>query len=49
MGYGALKALSDEHGEVKAMRTSREYLRCGVATKILAAILAELRIPASRF
>ena len=41
MGCGALKVLSDDHGEIKAMRTSREYLRCGVATKILEAILAE--------
>ena len=42
-GFGALKELSPEHGEVKSMRTARAYLRQGVASAILRHITAEAR------
>lgn len=42
-GFGALKELSPDHGEVKSMRTARAYLRQGVASAILRHIIAEAR------
>ncbi len=42
-GFGALKELSPEHGEVKSMRTARAYLRQGVASAILHHIINEAR------
>ena len=42
-GFGALKELSPEHGEVKSMRTARAYLRQGVAAAILRHIISEAR------
>ncbi len=39
-GCGALKKLSENHAEIKSMRTSRQFLRKGVAAKLLTHILA---------
>jgi len=41
MGLGALKVLSDQHGELKSMRTSKQFLRQGVAAAILIRIVKE--------
>lgn len=38
-GCGALKELNKEHGEIKSMRTSRVFLRRGVAAKVLSHII----------
>ena len=43
MGCGALKFLGDSHGEIKSMRTHSDYLRQGVAAKILDHIISEAR------
>lgn len=43
MGCGALKDLGDQHGEIKSMRTKKEYLRCGVGASILSEIMAHAR------
>lgn len=40
-GCGALKDLGDHHGELKSMRTSKQHLRKGVASKLLAHIIEE--------
>lgn len=40
---GALKQLDAGHGEVKSMRTRREYLRKGAASAVLAHILLEAK------
>ena len=40
-GFGALKELSPDHGEVKSMRTARAYLRQGVASAVLRHIIDE--------
>ena len=42
-GFGALKELSPDHGEVKSMRTARAYLRQGVASAVLRHIIDEAR------
>ncbi|WP_044556496.1 GNAT family N-acetyltransferase [Shewanella piezotolerans] len=42
-GIGALKQLDEYHGEIKSMRTSLQFLRQGVAHKILAHLIAEAR------
>ena len=42
-GIGALKALDEDHGEVKSMRTAPAYLRRGVAAAVLAEIIATAR------
>lgn len=42
-GCGALKKLANGEGEIKSMRTSRAFLRQGVAVKILTHILAEAK------
>lgn len=34
-GFGALKALGPDHGEIKSMRTAQPYLRRGVASAML--------------
>jgi len=39
-GCGALKALNENHVELKSMRTSRTFLRKGVAAKLLTHLLA---------
>jgi len=39
-GCGALKKLNENHAEIKSMRTSRQFLRKGVAAKLLTHILA---------
>ncbi|WP_189458669.1 GNAT family N-acetyltransferase [Jeongeupia chitinilytica] len=41
LGCGALKALDDENGEIKSMRTAQLHLRRGVAQAILGTVLAE--------
>lgn len=41
MGCGALKQLDNKHGEIKSMRTHRDYLRQGVAAALLDHIIAE--------
>lgn len=42
-GCGALKELSDNQGEIKSMRTSKPYLRRGIADRILRKILEEAK------
>jgi len=42
-GCGALKELSNTHGEVKSMRTSKAFRRLGVAEMILKHILNEAK------
>jgi putative acetyltransferase len=39
VGCGALKVLSDDHGELKSMRTSPTHRRGGVASALLAHII----------
>jgi len=43
-GCGALKRLSSDHAEIKSMRTSKTFLRQGVAAKLLRYILNEAGI-----
>ena len=40
-GIGALKELDETHGEIKSMRTSKNYLRKGVAYKLLNHIIEQ--------
>jgi putative acetyltransferase len=40
-GVGALKALNATHGEIKSMRTSSNYLRQGIAAKLLTHIIEQ--------
>jgi putative acetyltransferase len=47
-GCGALRALDAAQGEIKSMRTARDYLRKGVAAAILEHIIAEARSRAYR-
>ena len=42
-GCGALKALDDSHGEIKSMRTSRNFLRQGVAKLLLQHIISQAK------
>jgi putative acetyltransferase len=42
-GIGALKALDDEHAEIKSMRTAPAHLRRGVAATVLTYILAQAK------
>jgi putative acetyltransferase len=42
-GIGALKALGEEAGEVKSMRTDPRHLRRGVAAALLEHIIAEAK------
>lgn len=42
-GFGALKELADDAGEIKSMRTSPAYLNRGVAKILLSHIEAEAR------
>jgi putative acetyltransferase len=41
LGCGALSELDPRHGEIKSMRTARDHLRKGVASKLLEHIIAE--------
>ena len=43
-GCGALKELNDAHGEIKSMRTSRNFLRQGVAKLLLEHMIAQANI-----
>ena len=43
LGVGALKQLSDDHGEIRSMRTGPAALGCGVGTAMLSHILGEAR------
>ncbi|SIN88725.1 putative acetyltransferase [Parasphingorhabdus marina DSM 22363] len=43
LGVGALKQLSEDHGEIKSMRTDSRHLRKGVGLSILEQIIAEAR------
>jgi putative acetyltransferase len=43
LGFGALRQLSPEHGEIKSMRTAPDHLRRGVARAILAHLVALAR------
>lgn len=43
LGVGALKRLSDDHGEVKSMHTSQAARRRGVASAMLSHIIAAAR------
>jgi len=40
-GCGALKALGNDHGEIKSMRTSKSFLRQGVAKLLLEHMISE--------
>ncbi|MBU2978783.1 GNAT family N-acetyltransferase [Alteromonas sp. C1M14] len=40
-GIGALKELDKEHGEIKSMRTSTNFLRKGIARQLLEHIIKE--------
>lgn len=42
-GCAALKELAPRHGEVKSMRTAPGHLRKGVATQLIAHLIAESR------
>lgn len=42
-GCGALKQLDKHHGELKSMRTARNFLRQGIAAKLLTHILNEAK------
>jgi putative acetyltransferase len=44
LGCGALLELDPEHGEIKSMRTARQHLREGVASRMLQHILAEAEL-----
>jgi putative acetyltransferase len=43
VGCGALKALDDQHAELKSMRTKASRQRGGIATQLLEHIIAEAR------
>ncbi len=43
LGCGAFQALSDDHGEIKSMRTTKAALRRGVAAALLSHIEREAR------
>lgn len=43
MGCGAMKELDRAHGELKSMRTAAPHLRKGVASALVAHMLAEAR------
>jgi putative acetyltransferase len=43
LGIAALKRLGDGTGELKSMRTNPDHLRQGVASRLLAHIIAEAR------
>lgn len=43
MGFGALKRLSADHGEIKSMRTAEAFLRQGVGGAILEHLLSHAR------
>jgi putative acetyltransferase len=40
-GCGALKELDTQHGEIKSMRTARNFVRRGIASKVLSHIINE--------
>lgn len=40
-GFGALKQLTNAHGEIKSMRTAKSHLRQGVASRILRHLIQE--------
>ncbi|MBU2877498.1 MULTISPECIES: GNAT family N-acetyltransferase [Aliiglaciecola] len=42
-GCGALKVLSAKHAEIKSMRTSKAFLRQGIAAKILTHLIREAK------
>ena len=42
-GFGAIKHLTDEHAEIKSMRTASKHLRKGVASALLRHIIQEAR------
>lgn len=43
LGFGALRQLSPDHGEIKSMRTAPDHLRRGVARAILDHLVALAR------
>ena len=43
LGFGALKELDSQHGEIKSMRTASRHLRTGVAQTLLCYIIDEAR------
>jgi putative acetyltransferase len=43
LGCGELKTLSTQHAEIKSMRTARQYLRKGVAARILEHIIVQAK------
>lgn len=42
-GFGAIKHLTDEHAEIKSMRTASRHLRKGVASALLHHIIQQAR------
>ncbi|GAA0820866.1 hypothetical protein GCM10009111_27000 [Colwellia asteriadis] len=43
-GVGALKTLENEHGEIKSMRTSTNFLRQSIASKLLTHIIKQANL-----
>ncbi|MCZ6508540.1 MAG: GNAT family N-acetyltransferase [Acidobacteria bacterium] len=43
LGCGALLELDPQHGEIKSMRTARDHLRRGVASKLLQHFIEEAK------
>ncbi len=43
-GIGALKEINAEHGEIKSMRTSTNFLRKGIAKKLLIHIIEQANL-----
>ena len=41
LGCGALLELDRQHGEIKSMRTAKDHLRKGIASKVLHHIIME--------
>ena len=41
LGCGAIKTLTTHHAQIKSMRTARQHLRKGVATKLLEHIILQ--------
>ena len=41
LGCGALSELDSQHGEIKSLRTARDHLRKGIASRLLQHIIVE--------
>lgn len=43
MGFGAIKILSSDHGEIKSVRTHPDFLRRGVSEKLMEHVITYAR------